>query len=50
MTDTERLEIAVGLLGKRELDIYAEVCRKRELGCPDGYCDLCQQIECPYMD
>lgn len=29
LTDVERLEIAVGLLGKRELDIYVQVCEKR---------------------
>lgn len=51
LTDTERLEIAMMLLSEHEdLDQYAAICRKRELGCPDGCCQACQMAECPYPD
>ena len=48
LTDTERLEIAMSLLGDEELDRYADICEKREAGCPDGICEACQLVECPY--
>lgn len=48
LTDTERLEIALELLTDRDVDVYTEICKKRELGCPDGICEVCQLSECPY--
>ena len=49
LTDTERLEVAMMLLSEHEdLDQYAAICKKRELGCPDGLCGACQVAECAY--
>ena len=51
LTDTERLEVAMMLLSEHEdLGQYAEICKKRELGCPDGLCEACSQVECAYPD
>ena len=52
LNDSERLEVAMMLLSEHEdLDQYAAICRKRELGCPDGLCEICQSnIDCPYVD
>ena len=41
LTNIERLEVAISLLDERQVDEYAERCRKRELGCPDGLCGAC---------
>ncbi len=50
LTDTERLKIALGLLTDRDVDMYADICEKREWGCPEGICEACQLSECPYVD
>lgn len=52
LTDAERLEVAMMLLSEHEdIDQYAAICKKRELGCPDGLCNVCQsKIDCPYVD
>lgn len=46
LTDAERLDIAMGLLDDRQVSEYDKICRKRELGCPDGRCGACNQDEC----
>lgn len=50
LTNTERLEVAMSLLGEYEVGVYANICRKRELGCPDGLCEACLVVECAYPD
>ena len=51
LTDSDRLKVAMLLLSEHEdLDEYARICRKRELGCPDGLCGPCQLAECPYIE
>ena len=50
LTDTERLEVAMSLLGEYEIGVYANICKKHELGCPDGLCEACQVVECAYPD
>lgn len=47
LTDSERLEIAMSLLGE---EVYANICRKRKLGCLDGLCEACLVAECAYPD
>jgi len=48
LTDAEKLGIAVNCLDKHGLDRYVQVCEKREQGCPDGWYESCEQIECRY--
>lgn len=50
LTDAERLEVAMSLLTEYEIEVYANICKKRELGCPDGLCEACLVVECAYPD
>jgi len=50
LTESERLGIAMSLLTDYELNIFAQICKKRELGCPDGLCEACLVVECAYPD
>ena len=50
LTDAERLKIAVGLLGKRELDNYERICLEHEQDCErNGFYNVpaeCENYEC----
>lgn len=50
LTESERLGIAMSLLGEYEVEVYANICKKRELGCPDGLCEACLESKCGYPD